>query len=60
MSRLQRIASAKSFYQSSELYQIHEAKEGSLLAHDDLRIRGNGIRPLWWYRANGTFINLKQ
>ena len=58
MSRLQRIASAESFYQSSELHQIREAEEGSPLAHDDLWIRGNEVRPLRGYRANSALINL--
>ena len=31
-----------------------------MLAHYDLRIRGNEIRPLWRYRANALIINLQQ
>ncbi len=46
ISRLQRVVSAELFYQSSQLHEIREAEEGALLAHDDLRIRGNEVRPL--------------
>ncbi len=57
---LQRVTSAEPFYQSSEFHQVRDPEERPLLAHDDLRILGKKVRPLWGNRANGLIINLQQ
>jgi hypothetical protein len=60
IGRFQRITSAEPFYQSSEFQQVRHPKERSPLAHDDLRILGNKVRPLWGNRANDLIVNLQQ
>ena len=58
ISRLRRTTSAEPFYQPGELYEIRDAEEGPLPAHDDLRIGGSEVRPLWGHGADDPVINL--
>ena len=60
IGRLQRITSAEPLDQSSEFHQVRHPEERSPLAHDDLRVLGNKVRPLRGNRANGLIINLQQ
>ena len=60
IGRLQRTTSTDPFYQPSELHQVRYPEKRSLLAQDELRIRGKKIRPLRGNRANGLVIDLKQ
>ena len=60
IGRLQRITSAEPLNQSSEFHQVRHPEERSPLAHDDLRVLGNNVRPLRGNRANGLIINLQQ
>ncbi len=60
IGRLQRITSAEPLDHSSEFHQVRHPEERSPLAHDDLRVLGNKVRPLRGNRANGLIINLQQ
>ncbi len=51
---------AEPCYQPSEFYQVRQPEECSPLAHDDLRIRGNKVRPLRGNRAHDLIFNLQQ
>jgi len=51
---------AEPFHQPSEFHQVRQPEQCSPLAHDDLRIRGNKVRPLRGDRANDLIINLQQ
>jgi len=57
---LQRVASAESLYQSSELHQVRNAEERALPTQGDLRLRSNEVRPLRWNRANAAPIDIEQ
>jgi len=57
---LHRITSAKLIYQPYEFQQIRHAEERTLLTDDDLRVRGNEIRPLRRHRADGRIIDAQQ
>jgi hypothetical protein len=58
--RLQRLTSAKLLYQPCEFQQIRHAKERTLLADDELRVRRHEIRPLRRNRADGPLIDAQQ
>jgi hypothetical protein len=58
--RLHRIPFAQLLYQSGEFQQIHHAKERSLRADAELRVRHPEIRPLRRNRADGRLIDLQQ
>jgi hypothetical protein len=60
IGHLPRIPPAEPFYQSSECHQVRHPEKRSPLAHDDLRILGTKVRPLWGNRANDLIINLQQ
>ena len=55
-----RLTSAQLLDQPEEFQQICYAKERSLRADDDLRVRPHKIRPLRWTRADGRLIDLQQ
>ena len=57
---LPRMTVAELIYQAFELQHLRHAKERTILAHDDLRIGGNEIRPLRRNRANGDIIDPEQ
>jgi len=57
---LQRLTSAQLLDQPSEFQQIRHAKERSLRADDEFRVRRHEIRPLRWNRADGGLIDAQQ
>jgi hypothetical protein len=49
--------SAELVYESSKFDQIRHAEERSVLAHDDLWVKSNEVRPLRRNRADGLVID---
>jgi hypothetical protein len=60
LRRLHRLTFAQLLYQPGEFQQIHHAKECTLRADNDLRIRSNEICPLRRNRADDPLIDLQQ
>jgi hypothetical protein len=56
----QRITLVELIHQTFEFQQICHAEERTILAYDDLRVRGNQIRPLRRNRADRDIIDPEQ
>jgi hypothetical protein len=46
--------------EASQLEEVREPQERAPVAHHDLRIRGDHVRPLRWHGANSGRIDLQQ
>jgi len=55
-----RAVSTEAGHQLCELYQISDTKERPPIADDDLRVRGDEVRPLRRNRANGLIVAPQQ
>jgi len=51
---------AKTRHQNGQLQQVHDAKEGALLPHNQFGVRGRRVRPLRRHRANDGVVDPQQ